>query len=236
MDVPPLTFDSPQVLLTLSNDINRAQHAFDSVVTEGNAAHVSAAIQVAQLILKHRQNRNQHQRIIMFLGSPIGAALSGDELTAIGRRLKKNNISIDIVAMISEAGDLSAIDSLVRAAESVDGSHLIATSPGANAVMDAVMRTPSIAGEAVAHAAAAGVPMNDFDLDETLDPELALALRLSMEDEQARQARVAAAATTSNPNPNGSDGPEATHDRMDEDEDPDMARAIAMSMEKPAHS
>lgn len=34
----------------------------------GGEANLTAAIQVAQLALKHRQNKKQHQRIIVFVG------------------------------------------------------------------------------------------------------------------------------------------------------------------------
>lgn len=38
---------------------------------QGGEAHLQTAIQVAQLALKHRQNKNQRQRIIVFVGSPL---------------------------------------------------------------------------------------------------------------------------------------------------------------------
>lgn len=34
-------------------------------------ANLSSAVQIAQLALKHRQNKNQRQRIVIFIGSPI---------------------------------------------------------------------------------------------------------------------------------------------------------------------
>ena len=37
----------------------------------GGEANLSGGIQVSQLALKHRQNKNQRQRIIVFVGSPI---------------------------------------------------------------------------------------------------------------------------------------------------------------------
>lgn len=33
--------------------------------------NISAAVQIAQLALKHRQNKNQRQRIVIFCGSPV---------------------------------------------------------------------------------------------------------------------------------------------------------------------
>ena len=37
----------------------------------------------------------QSQRIIVFVGSPVHA--SEEELTALGKKLKKNNVAVDII-------------------------------------------------------------------------------------------------------------------------------------------
>ena len=44
--------------------------ALQDLDIEGQA-NLSAAVQIAQLALKHRQNKNQRQRIVIFIGSPI---------------------------------------------------------------------------------------------------------------------------------------------------------------------
>jgi 26S proteasome regulatory subunit N10 len=33
--------------------------------------NLATSVQIAQLALKHRQNKNQRQRIVIFVGSPI---------------------------------------------------------------------------------------------------------------------------------------------------------------------
>ena len=33
--------------------------------------HLATAVQVAQLALKHRENKNQRQRVVLFVGSPV---------------------------------------------------------------------------------------------------------------------------------------------------------------------
>ena len=50
---------------------------------------------VIKLVLKHRQNKNQQQRIIFFVGSPLTDKKGG--LVQLGKRLKKNNIAVDII-------------------------------------------------------------------------------------------------------------------------------------------
>ncbi|KAB2009514.1 hypothetical protein ERO13_D10G154650v2 [Gossypium hirsutum] len=48
-----------------------------------------------KLALKHRQNKNQQQRIIVFAGSPIKHEKRALEM--IGKKLKKNSVALDIV-------------------------------------------------------------------------------------------------------------------------------------------
>lgn len=57
--------------------------------------NVPSGVQIAQLALKHRQNKNQRQRIVLFAGSPVDA--DKESLVRIGKKLKKNNVAVDIV-------------------------------------------------------------------------------------------------------------------------------------------
>ena len=52
-------------------------------------------VQVAQLALKHRRNKNGGQRIVLFVGSPIDA--DSKSLVKAGKLLKKNNVRLNIV-------------------------------------------------------------------------------------------------------------------------------------------
>jgi len=148
-----------------------------------------------QLALKHRQNKSQRQRIIVFACS----AISEDEksLVKLAKRMKKNNISIDIIAF----GDLS--DENVKKLQSFnenikggDGSHLEVIHPGPNLLSDSILATPILAGDGVGggaggagasgDAGAGGSNDFEFGVNPELDPELALALRMSYEEEKAR--------------------------------------------------
>ena len=48
------------------------------------------------LALKHRQDKSQRQRLVVFVGSPVAE----DEATLVrlGKKLKKNNVAVDVVA------------------------------------------------------------------------------------------------------------------------------------------
>lgn len=55
---------------------------------------------LAQLALRHRQNKRQEQRIVIFVGSPLTVDVK--ELTRLGGQLKKNKIAVDIVSFGEE--------------------------------------------------------------------------------------------------------------------------------------
>lgn len=50
-----------------------------------------------QLALKHRQNKTQRQRIIILLGSPLSESTDEKALIKLGKKLKKNNVAVDVV-------------------------------------------------------------------------------------------------------------------------------------------
>ena len=54
-------------------------------------------MQIAQLSLKHRKNKNGGQRIIIFVGSPITE--DKNTLSKVGKQLKKNNVAIDVISI-----------------------------------------------------------------------------------------------------------------------------------------
>lgn len=158
----------------------------------GGQSNLINGIQVACLALKNRQNKNQRQRVIVFVGSPID---NGDkELDKLAKRLKKNNISIDFVNFGEEAANTAKLDKFVNTANKENTSHLVTVPPGPYLLYEQVDKSPvlrgqdSSAGDSGADFGAGA--QDDFGLnDPSMDPELALAIRLSLEEERARQER-----------------------------------------------
>jgi 26S proteasome regulatory subunit N10 len=107
----------PEVLVTPTQDIGKILSALHTLKISGEA-DIATAIQIAQLALKHRQNKNQRQRIVVFVGSPLGA----DEKTLVklGKKLKKNNVSIDIVSFGEEDENDTGLRAFVDSAASGD--------------------------------------------------------------------------------------------------------------------
>lgn len=186
-----------RVLVTPTSDLGKILACMHGLEI-GGEVNLVAGIQVAQLALKHRQNKKQQQRIIVFVGSPIKH--DKKVLEMIGRKLKKNNVALDIVDFGEEGdGKAEKLEALLAAVNSNDTSHIVHVPPGPSALSDVLINTPIFIGDgeggrgfaAAAAAAADGVSGFEFGVDPNLDPELALALRVSMEEERARQEAAA---------------------------------------------
>lgn len=76
-----------------------------------------------QLALKHRQNKNQRQRIIVFVGSP----LDEDEKTLVrlGKKLKKNNVAVDVINFGEEVENTAKLEAFIAAVNSSDNRYML---------------------------------------------------------------------------------------------------------------
>jgi len=140
------------------------------------------------LALKHRQNKNQKQRIVAFVGSPVTA--TERELEVLGKNLKKNNVSLDLVSFGETDENTAKLDKLLNAVNSGDTSHVLTVPVGPKLISDVLLSSPILSDGEVPMGDAAGPGANagfEFGIDPAADPELALALRISMEEERARQ-------------------------------------------------
>jgi 26S proteasome regulatory subunit N10 len=61
---------TPRVLVTPTPDLGKVLNCMTDINIDGEA-NIATAVQIAQLALKHRQNKNQRQRIVIFAGSPV---------------------------------------------------------------------------------------------------------------------------------------------------------------------
>ncbi|KAL0343097.1 UNVERIFIED_CONTAM: 26S proteasome non-ATPase regulatory subunit [Sesamum angustifolium] len=163
-----------RVLVTPTSDLGKILACMHGLEI-GGEMNLAAGIQVAQLALKHRQNKKQQQRIIVFVGSPV--KYDKKVLELIGRKLKKNSVALDIVNFGEEDQEKSEkLEALLAAVNNNDSSHIVHVPPGPSALSDVLIRGSGFAAAAAA-AAAGGVSGFEFGVDPNLDPELALALR-----------------------------------------------------------
>ncbi|CAO3615553.1 unnamed protein product [Cunninghamella blakesleeana] len=233
---------SPEVLVTLTSDIGKILSALHGVKPNGNSDFLTS-VQIAQLALKHRQNRNQRQRIIVFVGSPVETEERA--LIKLAKKLKKNNVAIDIINFGEDSTNQPKLEAFIENVNNSDNSHLVSIPPGPHILSDSLMSTPIISGED-------GAPGNfssgggdfEFGIDPNLDPELALALRISLEEEKARQEAASKKEAESSNNNKGESSSSAKEDHqmavdssetatsqhIEEDEDAELQAALAMSM------
>ncbi|KAG6645545.1 26S proteasome non-ATPase regulatory subunit 4 homolog isoform X1 [Carya illinoinensis] len=249
-----------RVLVTPTSDLGKILACMHGLEI-GGEMNLASGIQVAQLALKHRQNKKQQQRIIVFCGSPIKHEKKLIEM--IGRKLKKNSVALDIINFgEQDDGKIEKLEALLAAVNNNDTSHIVHVPTGSSALSDVLINTPIFTGDgeggsgfaaAAAAAAAGGLSGFDFGVDPNLDPELALALRVSMEEERARQEAAAKKATEEAAKQEKGEGqPSGTQDAMMteranvatsevdnkandlmDDENALLQQALAMSMDDP---
>ncbi|EGS23628.1 26S proteasome regulatory subunit-like protein [Thermochaetoides thermophila DSM 1495] len=186
----------PEVLATLTTDQGKILEGLHQTRKKIRGhAHLSTGIQIASLALKHRQNKSQKARIIVFVCSPIQE--SEKELTQLSKKMKKNNISVDFVLFgdmdEENQSKLEAFNKEING--NTESSHLVIIPPSSKLLSDQLIATPILLGEGATSgsgglAGDAGGENWEFGFDPATDPELALALRMSMEEEKARQERL----------------------------------------------
>lgn len=174
--------DRIDVKITPTSDLGRIVSEL-AKLSIGGTADLLRGIQTAQLALKHRQNKNQKQRIIAFVGSPVTA--TEKELETLGKNLKKNNVSLDLVSFGEVAENTAKLEKLIGAVNSNESSNLVEVPVGPKLLSDVLLSSKIVNPDG--DGTGAGVGGGDgFDFAND-DPELALALRISMEEERARQ-------------------------------------------------
>lgn len=192
---------SPTVLVTPTTDEGKIHVSLQSIKPMGSPDLITG-LSVAGLALKHRQEKNQRQRAIVLLSSPLPSNLTTEELVRIGKKLKKNNVAVDVILFGSEVStNEERIRAFVNAVESSGNSTMLVVPGGLPGLLsDHIKQSDILAEEGFGYGAAEGsggganasnLGMGDaggLDMDPNLDPELAMALRMSLQEEEARQA------------------------------------------------
>ncbi|OMO83541.1 von Willebrand factor, type A [Corchorus olitorius] len=139
-----------RVLVTPTSDLGKILACMHGLEI-GGEMNLAAGIQVAQLALKHRQNKKQQQRIIVFAGSPIKHDKKSLEM--IGKKLKKNSVALDIVNFgEDDEGKTEKLDALLAAVNNNDTSHIVHVPAGPNALSDVLIRQEAAAKKAAEEA------------------------------------------------------------------------------------
>ncbi|GJQ15630.1 hypothetical protein GpartN1_g7421.t1 [Galdieria partita] len=187
---------TPEILVTQTQDIGVILSCLHGLRIRGRV-DLKGSILKAQLALKHRQNKVQRQRLIVFVGSYV--SVPEDELVSLGRRLKKNNVAVDIISFGECEANERKLATFIEAVNSNENSHLLSVLPGPHILSDVVLTSPIVQQEAMDSGYGGGGTGSsvsgqtgggsdfEFGVDPNVDPELAMALRISMEEEKSRQ-------------------------------------------------
>ena len=153
-----------------------------------------ASVQIAQLVLKHRQNKNQQQRMILFIGSPLDK-VDSKALGRIGKALKKNNVAVDIVNFGEADANKDTLASFITEVNSNGNSNLVSVPAGMTSLKDAIRQSSIVeasGGGAGGDMGGGGGGGGGGDFGEE-DQDLMAAINASIEDERRRKAAQDAA-------------------------------------------
>ena len=110
------------------------------------------AVKVAQLSLKHRLNKNQKQRIVVFCGHPL--AEDQAQYERLGKQLRQNNVAIDVINF-ANPDNVPKLQALVDSANKNDNSHFLDVPLGVSMITDVLFTSPILQGEDFGGAAGA---------------------------------------------------------------------------------
>lgn len=128
-----------QVLATLTNDSSIILNSIKTVQLNGSYCDFITALNISFLLLKNRQNKNQKQKIVMFVGSPIKH--QEEEFLLTARKLKKNNVSVDIISFGNIEENHNLLDKFLKGVNNANNSSLTEI-PQAYYIVDYLLNTP----------------------------------------------------------------------------------------------
>ena len=110
-----------ELLVSPTEDPGKVLACFAKVASAGKNDFCTA-VQIAQLALKHRKNKNGGQRIVVFVGSPIQEDVA--VLQKIGKQLKKNNVAVDVISFGELEDNTEKLTEFVNATNSNDNWYV----------------------------------------------------------------------------------------------------------------
>jgi len=166
-----------QIYATPTNESSAIYSQFNKIQIQGYA-HFARSLQIAQLALKHRVNKNQHERLIVFIASEIRD--TPEDLFVVARNLRRNGVALDIVNICNDQ-NLRVLEQMIEIVNVDDNSHLVNYQGGLTLLSD-VLKTSGIFGRTGG--------AEDLGFQEEMDPELEMVLRISLEEEKKRQEEI----------------------------------------------
>ena len=92
-------------------------------------------------------------RIVLFVGSPVHT--DKNKLAAVGKKLRKCNVAVDIVSFGEVQGNAEKLEAFISAVNKNNNSNLVTVRPGA-VIADVLLSTPMFLGEDASAVSASG--------------------------------------------------------------------------------
>eukprot|EP01080_Neovahlkampfia_damariscottae_P012711 gene12711-6909_t len=236
----------PQVHVSPTTNLGQLLSCLSSLKISGNS-NFGNSLRVAQLALKRRstdQSQNGARRIIAFIASPLKE--SEEELEELANKLKKNNISVDVVNFGEEKLNTKKLEHFIKISNGEDDEEknctLVTFPAGPQVLSDILLSSPIVQGTdntggsssstTGGTSSSSGGQFAEYGgIDPNVDPDLAMAIKMSMEEEKRRQEKE-----------KSKDGntkvqeEEMIEDEGEEDEEMDeeamMQQALALSLQE----
>jgi len=215
-----------EMISTLTNDESRLLGATSNIPLNGEC-DITSALSIAILCLKHRINKNQKQRIILFVGSPVQA--KPENLVQIGKKLKKYNVAVDIISFGNVDENREPLNMLLKEVNNSNNSSILEV-PIGGFIMDSLLGSPimgmnnaDLAGQGQLGANPQGNPepmgLSQFERD------MNLALQMSLQEAQKNENKDKQE-TPSNINANAEKM--KTKEELEEEEELENARLLSI--------
>lgn len=108
-----------EVITSLTNDESILLGSLSKINLNGEC-DIITALNICILCLKHRINKNQQQRVILFIGSPIKD--TKENLIKIGKKLKKYNVAVDVISFGHVEENRELINTFIKEVNNVNNN------------------------------------------------------------------------------------------------------------------
>lgn len=224
-----MTMADLKVLMTPTTEFGKFLTALKHLPVNDKPIDLQRVMAICQLCLKNRQNKVSKQRVLLFVGSPL--AITPKEVEAISRRLRKNQVYVDIVSFGEFEPNRETLHQLVGPGNETT-NYLEFERNQTRTLGDFLLSTPLCEDpndmRVETGGSAPGGPAID-GVDPQQDPELYLALKMSLDEEAERKRQADAAAGKTQPPPAAAP---AAAPAPEDDEDAELRRALALSLQE----
>lgn len=151
-------------------------------VEPSGSIDIMNALKIASLILKNREQKHYHQRIVLFVASPIKDKFTTNEYKGMGEQLKSAGISLDVISTGEITDNYDKLHALFDGAKkNSEDSHFLTLAGGAGSLTDVLLCSPLLNPSSSGTGAGGG----DAGGNAEVEDDLARAIRESMAENDA---------------------------------------------------